>query len=952
MGSIKNLAAAALLVALASCSEQQQNTQKSETPPSAVRTTEATENIVNFEKFTLDNGLSVVFHIDRSDPVVAVALTTHVGSSREIPGRTGFAHLFEHLLFLESENLGKGGLDKMSARIGGSGANGSTSRDWTNYFQTVPKDALEKMIWAEADKLGWFINTVTEPVLAKEKQVVKNEKRQRVDNSPYGHVGYVVDKNLFPADHPYSWQVIGSLEDLQNATVADVKEFFRRWYVPNNVTLTIAGDFDPAEARKLVEKYFAEIARGEDMTPRAKPVVTLAETKKLSYEDNFARLPELRLTWPTVPLFAHDQYALDVLTSYLSEGKNAPLNQVVVDEKKLASGVFMFQRNSELAGSISLGVRAFPGTNLNIVQTAFAEAFARFEASGIPEADLARIKIGQEVSFYGQIGSVLGKAIQLAQYDILAGDPGYANTDITNIKAVTAADVMRVYETYIKGHPYVATSFVPKGAGDLVLEGSTPADVVEEKIEQGAEGEIDASAMAEYEPTPSSFDRSSEPAYGEAPVTPVPEVWQTELANGLMVLGIENNELPLVQFDLVIKGGQLADAMDKVGVAQLVGDMMNRGTASKTPAELEAAIEALGAVISVGASGETFTISGSTLARNYTATMALVEEMLLEPRWDVEELTLAKLAATNALKGQLASANAVAGNEYRKIFYGADHILSRNILGTDETLAAITMGDLKSYHASYLAPTEAALHIVGDVSEANARLALNRLAKRWRSSAAPLVAYKMPSPPNGSKVYFYDIPGAKQSVFRFGYALPGALDSDYYGISVMNYILGGGSFASRLTQELREGKGYTYGIRSQVFGNKDIGQFMLTSGVRSNVTLEAASLVKSIMENYGKTFTDADLDVTKSFLVKSGARASETLGRKLGILRQMSAFGRPANFMLERTKEVEAMTLERIKTLAASHVRPGKMFYLVVGDAATQRERLKELGFGEPIALN
>ncbi len=220
---------------------------------------------VEYEKFTLPNGLDVIFHVDRSDPVVAVNLTAHVGSAREKVGRTGFAHLFEHLLFLESENLGKGGLDKMTARIGGSGANGSTSRDRTNYLQTVPKDALEKMIWAEADKLGWFINTMTEPVLAKEKQVVKNEKRQSVDNNPYGHTSYVIDKNLYPEDHPYNWQVIGSLDDLQNAQLADVKEFFRRWYVPNNVTLVVAGDFDTAQARKWVEKYFGEIKRGEDV---------------------------------------------------------------------------------------------------------------------------------------------------------------------------------------------------------------------------------------------------------------------------------------------------------------------------------------------------------------------------------------------------------------------------------------------------------------------------------------------------------------------------------------------------------------------------------------------------------------------------------------------------------------------------------------------------------------
>ncbi|HQU86772.1 MAG TPA: pitrilysin family protein, partial [Pyrinomonadaceae bacterium] len=257
---------------------------------------------VDYEKFVLPNGLEVIFHVDKSDPVVAVNLTAHVGSAREKTGRTGFAHLFEHLLFLESENLGKGGLDKMTARIGGSGANGSTSRDRTNYLQTVPKDALEKMIWAEADKLGWFINTVTDPVLAKEKQVVKNEKRQSYDNQPYGHTNYVIDKALYPEDHPYNWQVIGSLEDLDNATLADVKEFFRRWYVPNNCTLTIAGDFDTVQAKAWVEKYFGEIKRGKEVKPLPKRSGSLKETVKFYHEDNFARLPELTYAWTSAEL--------------------------------------------------------------------------------------------------------------------------------------------------------------------------------------------------------------------------------------------------------------------------------------------------------------------------------------------------------------------------------------------------------------------------------------------------------------------------------------------------------------------------------------------------------------------------------------------------------------------------------------------------------------------------
>src|SRR5690606_29526074 len=368
---------------------------------------------IDFQKFTLPNGLDVIFHIDRSDPVVAVSLTAHVGSAREKEGRTGFAHLFEHLLFLESENLGKGGLDKLSARIGGSGANGSTNRDRTNYLQTVPNDALEKVLWAEADKHGWFINTVTDPVLAKEKQVVKNEKRQSYDNRPYGHTQYVIDKALYPNDHPYNWQVIGSLEDVQNATLADVKEFFRKWYVPNNVTLTVAGDFDPVQAKKWVEKYFSEIKRGPDAEMQEKRPGVVKETVKFYHEDNFARLPELTYAWPTVEQYNPDSYALNVLTQYLTEGKRAPFYRVLVEDKKLTDETEMYNYASELAGQTQLQIRAFADKDLDDVAKAIDAAFDLFEKEGIPQKDLDRIKAGQETQFYSSLSSVLGKGVQL-----------------------------------------------------------------------------------------------------------------------------------------------------------------------------------------------------------------------------------------------------------------------------------------------------------------------------------------------------------------------------------------------------------------------------------------------------------------------------------------------------------------------------------------------------------
>ena len=906
---------------------------------------------VEYEKFVLDNGLEVILHTDKSDPVVAVDLTFHVGSAREKEGRTGFAHLFEHLLFLESENLGRGGLDKMSSRIGGSGANGSTSRDRTNYFQTVPKDALEKMIWAEADKLGYFINTVTEPVLAKEKQVVKNEKRQSYDNRPYGHTSYVIGKNLYPATHPYNWQVIGSLEDLQNATLADVKEFYNKWYVPNNATLVIAGDFDPEQAKQWVHKYFDEIPKGDEITPLSAEEVKLEENKLLYYEDNFARLPEMRITWTGVDYYHEDDYALDILTELLTDGKTSPFYQVLVEEKNFAPQVRMYSGNSELAGEISLIVRAYPGVDLDSVRSAVEEAFARFEREGFTESDLQRVKAGKETGFYNGLSSVLGKAFQLAQYNIFADDPGYIEKDIENILAVTKEDVQEVYGKYIKDKNYIVTSFVPKGQKELMVDGSQLAEVVEEKIVQGAEEEVKIPEEVTYERTPSTFDRTQEPPYGPAPEIVTPEVWQTALSNNLDLIGIENYELPLVYFNLSLKGGLLLEDPEKVGVSNLLANMLLKGTADKTPEELELAIKELGANINVSANRESIEISGNTLARNYEETINLLEEILLYPRWDSAEFNLAKQQTIGYIAQQKGNPNAIAGNEFIKLLYG-DHILANDVLGTEETVSNITLEDLKLYYEDNFSPSVATFHVVGAASKEAVNASLSDLQDKWTQKPVEFPLYKLPDTTGSAKVYFYDVPDAKQSVFQFGYLGLPETDPDFYPATVMNYILGGGGFASRLTQELREGKGYTYGIRSSFNGSENPGPFLISSGVRSNITLEAATLVKEILKNYPATYTADDLANTKSYMIKSNARSLETYGAKLNMLKNISNYGWSVDYMKQREQLVKDMSLEEVQELAKKYANPDKMIYVIVGDAKTQLERLKELGFGEPVLLN
>lgn len=903
---------------------------------------------IDYERFELANGLDVILHVDRSDPIAAVAMTFHVGSAREVEGKTGFAHLFEHLFFLDSENLGPGGLDRLMTRVGSS-TNGSTSNDRTNYFEVVPTDGLEKTLWAEADKLGFFINTVTESVVAKEKQVVKNEKRQSVDNQPYGHNNYVIDQALYPDGHPYQWQVIGSLADLESARLADVVDFHSRWYGPNNATLVVAGDIDVDQTMAWVERYFGEIPAAPMPPTPTPPAVSLDGTVSLFHEDNFARVPMLTMAWPTVPVYDEDQYALDVLAQLLTDGKSAPFYEVLVEEQEVAPAVAAFQRNAELAGRWNLSVRAFSGTDLDDVAAAVDEAFTRFEEEGVPADELERIKAGYETGFYSGLSSVIGKAFQLAQYNIFAGDPGFAAEDLRRTLDVTEEDVRRVYEQYIRGMPYIATSFVPLGSVDLALDGSVRADVVEEPIVMGAEARIGDIQRGEAR-TPSAIDRSVEPPYGPSPTLRAPSVWRAELSNGLPVLGIEDHEVPLVQFELRLKGGQLLDDPGRVGVANLLAESMSAGTANRRPEELEKAIDLLGATISVDAGAQTFSIRGSTLARNYAATMELVQEMLLEPRFDEEEFELSRQRVANALRQRAASPVALAGDVFQGLVYG-DHVLAANALGDPDRLGAFSIEDLRAYHARALKPSLASFHVTGSVSEAAVVESLQRLAAEWQGTG-PALPQAPVWDPERAGLYFVDVPDASQSVLRIGYLALPEPDPAFYPATVMNFRLGGGGFASDLTQVLREQRGYTYGIGSGFSGTDLPGPFQISSSVRSNVTLEALEDIKSIVESHGPQFDEDDLEATQSFLLRANARAFETAGAKLNLLADMSAYDFPADYVLQREQIVRDMTIGEIRELAGRYLDPDRMVWLIVGDARTQLPRLRSLGLGQAVMLD
>lgn len=933
---LQGLSLLTLLVFISACQDSSQSNQD--------------EFSLDYEKYTLDNGLDVVLHQDKSDPKVAVAVLYHVGSNREKPGKTGFAHFFEHMLFQNSENVGAGNFIKYINDLGGT-FNGGTSPDQTVYFETVPSDALEKVLWMESDRMGFFINTISEWGLENEKQVVKNEKRQGVDNRPYGHKTYVQLKNLYPEGHPYSWDVIGSLEDLQNATIADVKEFYANYYGAGNATLAIAGDIDLAQAKELVNKYFSEISSGPAVDAIEPMPAVLNETKLFYHEDKFANLPDLQMMYPTVEQYDNDMWALDMLGQLLTDGKKAPLYQVVVEEKKLAPSIYAYNRSNEIAGTFSVGARAFDGVDLNELRNAIFEGLEKFENEGFSDSDLARIKVGAETGVYNSVSSVFSKAYQLASDNTFANDPGYITMNLEKTLNVSREDIMRVYNKYIKGQPYLATSFVPVGQKELVLEGSVKAEVVEEPIVQGAEANLDQYERdVEFVKTSSSIDRSVIPELdGELSFAP-PAIQTDELSNGTKIFHIYQDELPMAQFSIRIKGGMYLDDPAKVGTASLLDNMLMEGTANKTPAELEEAIGQLGARVSVFSSKEYITISGNSLAKNYQEVLDLVKEIVLEPRWDEAEFERVKSSALNAIQQSNANPNAIASRVFNEVLYGKDHIFSNPTSGTLASVSSITLDDLKEYYEKNFSPSIASFHFVGAIEKSDVIRSLESF-EDWMAKDVEFPVYEINTQMDNSRLYFVDYPEAKQSVINIGRIAMEEGNDDFAAAGVSNYRLGSGS-GSILFKQLRLEKGYTYGAYSGYSRTMDGAVFQASSSVRTNVTKESVDLFKQLLDNYSNDFSEDDLNVTKNSILRSNTQSYETYGSLLGILQNISTYDLDLDYIAKDEAKLKAMDLTEIKRLVDEFMNPDNLVYVVVGDGQTQLPRLNNTGLGKPVLIN
>ena len=900
-----------------------------------------------YEKFVLDNGLQVVLHEDKSDPIVSVAIQYHVGSAKEKPGKTGFAHFFEHMLFQRSEHLGRNEFFKKIGELGGS-FNGATGPDGTVYYETVPRDALEKVLWMESDRMGFFINTVTRKGLEREIDVVSNEKRQN-ENRPFGQSNGMMLKQFYPEGHPYRWPVIGSIADLHGATVDDIKQFYRKYYAPNNATLVVAGDFDRREVEAMIRKYFGEIPAREEVEPVRPIPVQLEKTSKYVLEDRFANAPGLEMNFSGAEQFHPDAYPLRILALLLSYGKNAPFYKVLVEDNKLASYVNVASSSLELSGQVSVSVKAYKETDLNTVYRGIQEAFERFEQEGIRDNDLERMKIMQETMLYNVMMSLESKTQALARNNVFAGRPDQMVIDLAHYQAVTKEEVMRVYRKYVRGKHFVALSTVPQGQTSLALTGS----VVVRPDEDSPVGQklvADEGAVTDddpYEYTPSVFDRSVEPPLlANTPESAMPPVWTGEMSNGMKVKGMAYTELPVVQFAVYLNSGMLCEPKGKSGLARLTAAVLNCGTRTKTPEELEVALGLLGARVSFGVSTERMQLSGSCLKKNFPQVLRLVEEMLLEPRWDETALELARKRMIGNIRQSSTEPKVLARHVFRQMMYGPENVLSNSALASEKEVAAITMEDIKTFYKTHIVPGQATFDFVGGYEKKEVMKFLQPLARTWTTGGASQERLNLNFMAPQAKVYFVDYPGAKQSYILLGCPAMPKASNDYYPAKMVNQLLGASSNAL-LFDVLRLQHGYTYGAYSFFDCGKYANEFRATSSVQAAYTLEAMQLFKSCISTYGEQFTEQSLVKTKDAMFKENAAAFEMPDARLDLLSEMTVDGLPVDDLKRQEQLLKRMTLPEAKACIRNWLDYDRMFFVVVGDAASQLDRIRKSGLGE-----
>ncbi len=869
---------------------------------------------IPYQKFVLDNGLTLIVHEDHKAPIVAFNVWYHVGSKNEKPGKTGFAHLFEHLMFNGSENYNDDYFKPMQ-KVGATDLNGTTNEDRTNYFENVPVSALDLVLWMESDRMGHLKGAITQAKLDEQRGVVQNELRQGY-NEPFGITEDLIVKGTYPPGHPYSWSVGGSIDDLTSGTLEDFQTWFSTYYGPNNAVIAIAGDIDAKTALEKVKKYFGDIPPSP---PVARPTAWIAKmtgTRREAVQDRVAQARIYKF-WNVPGWGTECADKLDLASSILADGKTSRLYKRLIYDDQIASSVSCYINTREIAGQFAIQADAKPGVELAKVEQAINEELAKFLKDGPTAAELERVKIQARARFIQgieRIGGFGGKSDILASSMIYAGSPDAYKKTLQHIEDATVESVKESANHWLSDGVYI----------------------------------LEVTPYPALKAGPSGADRKTMPAVGPAPQVTFPAVQRATLSNGLKVLLAERHNIPVVHFALTLDAGYASDQGALPGTASLAMNMLDEGTAKRTSLQISDELAMLGASLGTGSNLDVSSVSLTTLKDKLDPALDIYADVILNPSFPEADFQRLQKLQIARIAQEKASPFGMALRVFPRLVYGAGHPYAIPFTGSGyaDTVAKITRADLVKFHKTWFKPSGTTLIVVGDATMAELKPKLESLFKGWAAGRAP--EKKIPAVPIAAKpvVYIMDKPGAPQSMVVCGHPAPSSADPDNIAIMTMNTILGG-DFVSRINMNIREDKHWSYGAQSAIPGARGQRPFLVLAPVQSDKTKETMVEIKAELEGIlgKKPITQDEYANAKNSIVLGLPGQWETMGAVLGSLEEMVEYGLPDDYYQKYPGLVQKLTIADLTKAAVKTVRPEGVVWIIVGDRAQIEPKIKELGF-------
>jgi zinc protease len=887
-----------------------------------------------FEKYTLENGLEVILSEDHRLPLTAVNLWYHVGPANEEPGRTGFAHLFEHMMFQGSKHVANDTHFKTLEAAGATLINGTTDFDRTNYFETVPSNQLELALWIESDRMGYLLEKVDRVAFANQQDVVRNERRQGVENQPYAIAEEALFQQMFPKSHPYHGVVIGSHADIQAAQLDDVKAFFKQYYAPNNASLAIVGDIDKAATKRLVEKYFGPLKRGPDVPPITAKTPPIESERRRTVKDKI-ELPRIYAGWITSPIFKPGDAEAAVAAEILGRGTSSRLYKRLVYEQQIAQSVSAVQYSLTLGSVFEIIVTARPGRTADELQRALDAELETFRRDGPQDAEVERARNSIETRMVRELenlGGFGGVADRLNMYNHFLRDPGYLAKDAERHRAVTSASVKAFAQQQLRTEARAVIHAVP-GEQDLGTPVPTPAPLTA-KPGEGAES-INADAPW----------RAQQPKPGPRPALslPVPETFR--LPNGLQVFYLPRPGLPMVSASLVVRSGTEVNPPDRPGLADFTAAMLTQGTTTRSAPQIADEAARLGTTVSASSSIDISQVTSSALTQNFPAVLALLADVVLNPAFPGEEVERRRKSRAAALTEQRTEPATVARTVSYAALYGEKHPYAHLELGTEAAIAATTREDLERFWKRHYVANNAALIVAGDVTAATLRPLVERTFGGWargRPSSAP-AAVPRPTP---ARIVIVDTGKAAQSQVRIATIGAARATRDYARIQVLNQITGG-LFSSRINLNLREEHGYTYGAFSNFVMRRMPGPFFVSSGIRTDVTAPAVTeILKELKKLRDTGVTDDELTLGRDALARSLPANFETGAAAVSAISDIYLYDLGLRYYSQLPASLATVNRESVLGAARKYFVPAQMITVVVGDRSTIEPELRKLNLG------